>query len=92
MRILLAVVVASVLPASPVLAGEATTTRVETRPYYGAVVTEEAGVRVFRPLPPHRSIIIAPSDGPPVNLSVNQTEKNTYHHPAVPDRHRYRRH
>lgn len=27
------------------------TTRIETRPYYGAVVTLEHGVRVYRPLP-----------------------------------------
>ena len=31
---------------------EAVTTRIETRPFYGATVTLEEGVRVFRPLPP----------------------------------------
>jgi hypothetical protein len=29
------------------------TRRIETHPFYGAVVTVEEGVRVFRPLPPH---------------------------------------
>ena len=38
-----------VLPA----AAEPVTTRIETRPFYGAVVTMERGVRVFRPLPRH---------------------------------------
>ena len=33
------------------LAEEAYTTRIEPRPFYGATVTIEHGVRVFRPLP-----------------------------------------
>jgi hypothetical protein len=37
------------------------TTRIEPRPFYGATVTMEAGVRVFRPLPPHDRVIIDPS-------------------------------
>ena len=44
------------LPASR----EPRTTRIEPRPFYGAIVTREAGVRVFRPLPPHDRIIINP--------------------------------
>ena len=36
------------------------TTRIETRPFYGATVTVEEGVRVFRPLPPHDRVIINP--------------------------------
>lgn len=39
------------------------TTRYEPRPFYGATVTIEKGVRVWRPLPPHDRIIIDPSMG-----------------------------
>jgi hypothetical protein len=58
----------------------ASTTRVERRAVYGATVTEEQGVWVFRPIPPTRHMVIAPSDGPPVNLSLNQTEKDVRHY------------
>ena len=50
-------------------AQDATTTRIETRPFYGATVTIEEGVRVFRPLPPHRHIIINPGAKTPLNES-----------------------
>ncbi|MBS0270847.1 MAG: hypothetical protein JSS54_17970, partial [Proteobacteria bacterium] len=48
------------------------TTRIETRPYYGAVVTLEHGVRVYRPLPPDRYVIINP-DRVPLSLSISDT-------------------
>lgn len=44
------------------------TTRIETRPFYGAVVTLEEGVRVFRPLPPTRHMIINPGGRTPIEL------------------------
>jgi hypothetical protein len=67
------------LGALPAAAEErASTIRVEPHGYYGAVVTVEAGVRVFRPLPPHRLVVMSP-EGTPVNLSINETEKRTYH-------------
>lgn len=40
-----------------------TTTRIEPRPFYGATVTYENGVRVWRPLPPHSQVIIDPTMG-----------------------------
>ena len=43
---------------------EPRTTRIEPRPFYGATVTIEAGVRVFRPLPPHDRVIIDPGYAP----------------------------
>jgi hypothetical protein len=46
------------------------TTRIETRPFYGATVTIEAGVRVFRPLPPHDRVIINPNNATPLTLNV----------------------
>ena len=42
------------------------TTRIEPRPFYGATVTIEAGVRVFRPLPPHDRVIINPGNATPL--------------------------
>lgn len=57
----------------PALAQEAHTTRIEPRAYAGAIVTVEAGVRVFRPLPPTRHIIINPEGRTPLSLSLNET-------------------
>lgn len=56
--------------AAPALASDSVTTRVETRPYYGAVVTVEHGVRVYRPLPHHDRVIINPSNNP-IYLGIN---------------------
>lgn len=47
---------------------QAQTTRIETRPYYGAVVTIEHGVRVTRPLPPTQHMIINPYGSTPLVL------------------------
>jgi hypothetical protein len=51
------------------------TTRIETRPYYGAVTTLEHGVRVIRPLPPDRYVIINPNNTP---LELSFSESNIY--------------
>jgi hypothetical protein len=51
-------------------AADAVTTRIETRPYYGAIVTVEQGVRVWRALPPHDRIIINPQGQTPVTIGV----------------------
>ncbi len=52
------------------VAEEARTTRIETRPYYGAVVTIENGVRVYRPVPPTTHLIIDPDGITPLTLGV----------------------
>ena len=57
------------LPAS----ADSATTRIESRPFYGATVTLEEGVRVFRPLPPHDRVIINPGNATPVNIEVGDT-------------------
>jgi hypothetical protein len=49
-----------------------TLTRIETKPFYGATVTIEEGVRVFRPLPPTSHMIINPGGKTPVSLSINE--------------------
>jgi hypothetical protein len=48
------------------------TTRIEPRPFYGATVTLEEGVRVFRPLPPHDRVIINPGGRTPLYLSIGE--------------------
>jgi hypothetical protein len=52
---------------------QAVTTRIETRPYYGAIVTVEKGVRVWRALPAHDRIIINPDGKARVNINVGET-------------------
>ena len=49
------------------------TIRIEPRPFYGAVVTLEEGVRVIRPLPPDRYVIINPDQKTPLSISINDT-------------------
>lgn len=56
----------------PAMAEQAYTTRIEPRAFYGATVTMEEGVRVFRPLPPHRQVIVNPGNVP-LNLGFNDT-------------------
>lgn len=57
---------------------ESATTRIEPRPFYGATVTLEEGVRVFRPLPPHDRIIIVPRGVGPVNIDVGTGMRRYY--------------
>lgn len=59
-------------------AGQASTTRIETRPFYGATVTLESGVRVFRPLPPHERVIINPGGRTPLTLSFEENRTYNY--------------
>ena len=51
------------------------TTRILTQPYYGAVTTVEHGVRVIRPLPPDRFVIVNPNRTP---LALSFNENNVY--------------
>jgi hypothetical protein len=46
------------------------TTRIENRPYYGAVVTIEHGVRVYRPVPPTTNLIVNPDGATPLEINV----------------------
>ena len=62
---------------------EAYTTRIEPRAYYGAVVTLEQGVRVWRPLPPTRHMIINPDGRTPLNLTVEDVRHTTTNHNYV---------
>ncbi len=63
------------------LAGDApSTTRIETRPFYGATVTLEEGVRVFRPLPPHHRVIINPGAKASVSLGFEEHVNRHYNY------------
>ena len=66
------VLAVSIAMPSVALATEPTTTRIETRPFYGATVTLEHGVRVFRPLPPHNKVIINPNGATPLSLGLSE--------------------
>lgn len=70
LSLLLAAAAAAVL-ANSAIGQEAHTTRIETRPAYGAVVTIEHGVRVFRPVPPTQHMIINPGGGTPLILGAD---------------------
>lgn len=80
-----AMIAAGVSLASPAFAqwhDKAQTTRIETRPFYGATVTIESGVRVFRGLPPTRHMIINPHGQTPLHLGIEDTrifEKSESH-------------
>ena len=67
-------VVAPLLLTATVLAipahAQSSTIRIEPRPYYGATVTVEQGVRVWRPLPPVSHMIINPNNATPLNLNL----------------------
>ena len=61
----------ALIGATPAMAQDATVTRIEPRPFYGATITIEEGVRVFRPLPTHKSIIINPGHKTPLKVHVD---------------------
>ncbi len=70
----LAVAVSVAAGASAALA-QSSTIRIEPRPVYGATVTIEEGVRVYRPLPPEKYVIVNPN-GTPVNLGLSEQHVN----------------
>jgi hypothetical protein len=75
-------IAAVVFAQSGVQAGDAKTIRIEPRAFYGATVSLESGVRVFRPLPPPGYVIINPNQTP-VNINVEDVTKrieSTSHH------------
>ncbi len=68
----------SLCVAAPAARAEPVTTRIETRPFYGATVTLEAGVRVFRPLPRHDRVIINPGGRTPLSLGYYESRNTSY--------------
>lgn len=51
---------------------DARTTRVIPADVYGATVTVEEGVRVFRPLPSDRHVIVNPSGDTDIEVKVHE--------------------
>lgn len=82
MRSAFALVLIAAASLAPVAALAQTTTRIETRPFYGATVTVEEGVRVFRPLPPHERVIINPHGATPLSLGFEEKRSvsHNYHY------------
>ena len=86
-------IVATVLAVSAIAAvssapafAQAQTIRIEPRPFYGATVTIEQGVRVWRGLPTTSHVIVNPTNAP-INLSIADiretiTSHNTFTGPA----------
>ncbi|NRG18093.1 hypothetical protein HPQ64_10365 [Rhizobiales bacterium] len=60
---------------SPAIA-DSSTFRIETEPHRGAVVTIEAGVRVFRGMPPVERVVVNPGGQTPLALELKQTTVN----------------
>jgi hypothetical protein len=83
---LLAVSSAVIMLPGVAAADSSFTTRIETRPYYGAVTTLEHGVRVIRPLPPTRYVIVNPNRTP---LALGFNETNVYDYSSSSDGARY---
>ncbi len=82
--------VAALLCAGSSAALAQSTIRIEPRPVYGATVTIEEGVRVYRPLPADKYVIVNPN-GTPVNLGIgeiNVTETRRSYSKSV-NNHRY---
>lgn len=67
----------------------AETVRIEPRPYTGAMVTLEQGVRVFRPLPPTNRVIINPNGATPLSLGFNDTRVYEYRRSYNYHKHEY---
>ena len=63
--------VATLVTSVSAFAQDAYTTRIEPRPVYGATTTIEHGVRVTRPIPPVRQVIINPGSLTPLNLGTH---------------------
>lgn len=69
----IAAAAAAMTLAASLAQAESYTTRIEPRAFYGATVTIEEGVRVFRPLPTTRHVIVNPGGATPLSLSYNDT-------------------
>lgn len=79
---MLAMAAGAIAVSAPSVSAEPYTTRIEPRAYYGASVTVEHGVRVYRPLPPQRQVIVNPGGQTPLALGFNDTrvvEHSTSH-------------
>lgn len=70
LRVLALGLVAAAAGGSASAVAQSSTIRIEPRPVYGATVTLEEGVRVFRALPPEKYVIVNPN-GTPLNIGLS---------------------
>jgi hypothetical protein len=68
--------------AVPAQAQGAYTTRIEPRAVYGATVSIEEGVRVFRPLPSEQHVIVNPGGLAPLSLGYYDPRLAPYYYGA----------
>ena len=66
----------------PAQAEGAYTTRIEPRAVYGATVSIEEGVRVFRPLPTEQHVIVNPGGLAPLSLGYYDPRLAPYYYNA----------
>ena len=71
-RVLSASAAALLLTAAVAEARDGHTTRVVRGDVYGATITVEEGVRVFRPLPSDRHVIVKPDGEDDVEIEVRE--------------------
>ena len=76
-RVLSASAVAILLIAAAAQARDGHTTRVVRGDVYGATVTVEEGVRVFRPLPSDRHVIVKPEGSDEVEIEIREYNVNS---------------
>lgn len=62
----------------PGFAEDAHTTRIEPKPVYGASVTIEEGVRVFRPLPSEQRVVVNPGGMAPLSFNTYENFRSGY--------------
>ena len=74
--LLAAAAVAATIATAGSAFAQASTIRIEPRPYYGATITLEQGVRVWRSLPPTKYVIINPNNRTPLNLNLAEYNEN----------------
>lgn len=55
---------------------DSSTIRIHNGTPYGAIVTRERGVTVYRALPPTQRVIINPDGKTPLSLTINELEVN----------------
>lgn len=67
---MLAACAAALLATAASARADDTTTRILPYNVYGATVTVEHGVRVYRPLPPEGHVIVNPGARTPLSLNV----------------------
>lgn len=66
--------------ATAAVAGDAATIRIEPRPFYGATITLEEGVRVFRPLPVQKYVVINPENKTPLGLNLTDVKETRHNY------------